>query len=1489
MIRNIFPGKNLSITVEKDGKRTLLRSIHIKILVFWVLIGLSAVAMRPVQYAVSQEMLNIRTKFIGKLETLTGLEIRYSSLRPAFFGSFDIKNLRFMKGETSFFTVSRVKIYFSISELLFRKKTFIHTVLIERPMIRIDTAKDSSTLDYLSSLLKNNGSVEKDALRQIASFLPKEADYQIRNCYFYMIDGETICRVENMDFDLKESSGSILLNGKFGAEYRHNGLFDKTIIIKTDVDINGVCLNNLESGKADIVFSNLSGSELDIAKKQASFFSPPVNRPGSKTLFTVRSVNAALSYLDGIIKLYRPKADESADYNFSYDIEKRTADAELNFNDFVLGNKITFSDQLKNADHLLSMRITGNSMFSLKENGAVDYSVNLKGGNTAALSDGFLIDFRGDDKSISVNDFRLSASANTAKAGLFKGSMGFSGKTAFSPFLPSGTVFFDSFSLYGGEEDINAVFRLSSSAKEIKIASERLSIARTHINNFDISLYPSDKDVGINVSGFLDGDSAVYLDAVYNKNPNQLEASLALVSLSMYDISEIFHPFADSINTHTGQGYLKNILIDADIFLSTDFNNIIYNAPNLTFTKGDTKGTFSLAGTDEQITLSEGTVIIDGNEFLVSANMYFSNPMDFVFSFNASYLDLSWNIEGQILDRTTLIIRDPNGLHVYGNISNSGALSGYIEGIDYPVWINSRTVYLNFYSTVRFNSPDFWNLDVNHFTAGDFNSGGSDYLKMTGSADQDGASFRNILYSDSIGELAGSVDFSWDTDFSYFEFLANVTDGRENGEFYFLEGSLRDEHINVRASVNEMRADRFMKGNGMTLVSAEAVVYWESINSFNAKLDLTSFYGRMQNDTVQGSVIVNFSNDELLVSDLNLDYSGVKTFFPELLLNRAEGIVKADGNIQGSTKGKEIEGEINLNANFSPADSWLEISQAFNNFDGNLQFKNILYGDSKQELFDFVFSGNEGAVSLSGGTRDMIRLEMDAEGNFFAGLSSPMPIRGSVIGTYKGGMIDSHVNNFFIDMQSLWALVGQGQDFSIAGGYITGEMDIRGPVLNPEFYGSGMGSSLRFQLPGYINKDIRPVPFNILAEGYEMSFGPVVLAAGSGGGTVDGWFLFENWAPVNIGLELSIPKESPVPYDFNIAGFLANGNASGDLNVLIDVNDSMIELSGALFTNDAEMGLRMDEIGRFSDVEYHSVVEISVTTGSMAEFIWPNTGSPILRANPENGTVFHVFSDTQAGQFSLDGNVKIRSGELYYFDRNFYIRQGNIVFRENERQFDPRLSARAEIRDRAESGMATISMIIENQPLFSFEPRFEANPTLTQLEIYSILGQNLNDIQGYENTDMAQRFLLASTTDILTQVVANSDVFGQIVFVRQFEKQIRDILHLDMFSVRTRFLQNAVVSGVMSPIDGSNRVGNYFDNTTVFIGKYIGQDMFVQGMLKMKYDENSNLFGGLVLEPDIGIELQSPFVNIRWDFFPNHPENWWVNDNSITLSWSKYF
>jgi hypothetical protein len=243
--------------------------------------------------------------------------------------------------------------------------------------------------------------------------------------------------------------------------------------------------------------------------------------------------------------------------------------------------------------------------------------------------------------------------------------------------------------------------------------------------------------------------------------------------------------------------------------------------------------------------------------------------------------------------------------------------------------------------------------------------------------------------------------------------------------------------------------------------------------------------------------------------------------------------------------------------------------------------------------------------------------------------------------------------------------------------------------------------------------------------------------------------------------------------------------------------------------------------------------------------------------------------------------VNIRGGEIFYFERSFYIRSGTLTFRENENRFAPRLSARAEVRDRNDDGPVTISMIVDNAELFSFTARFESTPALSQMEIFALMGQSLAGTGLDENTDSVQRAVLSSATDIL----------AQFLVIRQLEQQIRNFTRLDMFSMRTQFFQNYLFTsfGLMqAPVDRPFDVGNYLNNTTFFGGKYIGQDIFVQSMVSLRYDANKADFWGLSSELDFGVELQSPLFNIRWNFIPTHPENWFVNDNAITLTrrWS---
>jgi len=1488
----------LSIFDDNYGKKVLSRSIFPKVLIFIGLVGLTVIIMRPVQIGISAAMNHIRTNLIGRLETITGMEIRYSSIRPNIFGSFDIRNLDLVKNDNAFLSVSRIRIKFSLKELIRRKKTAIHSIQIDRLSINLDLERDRDLFAFVNDM---------DSGINITDFFPERPDIKIRDCSVNVADGNKAFNVQNMIVDVSGSARELLFTSKMDVQASYTDLLNKTYSISTEIALNGAWLAGRNEGKADIFLSSLVGVESIESGKSGSFFMLPVSNSNDRMLFDVSPMDFSFIFKDSTLSLNASGEKKSYNVSFDYNTETKNLDAGINCDDFLITSLVRFYNTGNNLNYLLSSAVTGNASFLMENDRAVLYHADFKSGASNVSGDSFVIRANGSDKSVSVDEFRFSASPAAAALGIFYGTFGFSGKFDFAPFTPSGTVFFNRFSLTG-EENIDAVFRISSRNNEISITSEKVAIGQNVIGSTGIYLAPSENNLSIIVSGICEDEGAVNLEAILDYRPLQLETSLNLDSFSVSYITSLISPFVKSINIpEIFADRTKNTFIDAEIFIATNFSNFVYNVPNISLKSGDLNGRISFSGTEHQIVITEGIFSRDERDLLLSAQVNFFNPMELGFSININYFDLSWQIEGQILDKTTLIVQDLNGLSVYGSLSSSGAISGYFEGIDFPFPLNGRPIYLNFNISARYTSRDLWNLDIGNFEASIFSSPNEqsagffnniNYLKFSGSADQNGARFRDFSYGDSYGALAGTADFSWVNDFSSLQFAVNISDGKTAGENYILEGLLKDKHFSINASVSEMRADRFISKSGKMIVNGDATVSWDSISSFSAQINLASLNGELRGNSVNASARASFTNDELAVHDLKFNFAGINALLPILYLSRADGYAKMNADVRGSVMERKLESKMELNANFAQVDSWIKIKDALNSIQGSLKTGNTLYGETVHDPFSFVFSRIDGALSVSGGPRNMLRLEMDSEGNFFSSLSAPLPIRGSIVGKFTNGILDSHCSDFFMDMSTFWAMLPPIKSFNIAGGYVTGKIDIRGPILNPEFYGTGRGTSFRLQVPDYLSQDIRPIPFNVVLDGYEMTFNQISVVCGNGGGRADGWFRFENWVPRNLGMDITIPRETPVPYHLKVTSFTAVGDASGTLSMALE--NTLFEINANLYANNTDLGLEADNSKQNpvnnddtpQSRRISTVVNMTITTGAVVEFIWPNSNMPILRANPEMGTVLTVFVDTQSGQYSLNSDVTIRSGEVYYFDRSFYIRSGTLVFRMNEQQFSPILSARAEIKDRSDSGPVTISMIIENEPLLSFVPRFEATPTLTQLEIYSLLGQNIYNITGTEGTENTQRFILTSTTELLTQVVANSDFFSQFTAVRQFERSVRNFLGLDMFSIRTRFLHNAVNETVaigLDPVDRTPRVGNYFDNTTVFIGKYIGQNMFIQGMLTMRFDENNPDFGGLRFEPDIGIELESPLFNIRWDFFPYHPENWWVNDNSITLTWSRSF
>jgi hypothetical protein len=1210
-------------------------------------------------------------------------------------------------------------------------------------------------------------------------------------------------------------------------------------------------------------------------------------------------------------------------------METGLASLHLENRNLVLNDLFSLEGSLKNYNRFLSVATDG-SLDLLAGPDILDYRIDM----TAHIREPWPFGIQvlgiradGDGDGIRIE----SAELETAQGGA-----SFQGALAFAPLSPNGMFSFRNFG-FSGVSGINGDMAVTTLGREISFFADTISSGPVELAALDTRLNFGGENFSFAVSALhftgtesYEGEvgiSTISLSGIYDQDSG-IEASLYLDSFSVGNLVEMSSPFTVPPELpRTLQAVLEDVSITAEVFVTADSEYLLYNAPRIAVAYAGSSSSLgvndivalvSISGTNQRFSLNEGQVIWPGGRFEMSGDADFSQPQDITFSLVSTWQDLSYYFNGTILDKNSLSLLGSYGLELYISSTETG-YSGYLEARDVPFSFRNQIASLSVSSSFRYEDTLFWSMILDRFTITNLNTAASPFtsISVSGYMDQNGALVPNITFDDGRGPLYGNASCSWFDGFRNLRFNFRMA-GVQGLENLSLEGAFMDQELDLTLLGRGLKLGRVLENAYDGVVDADLSLSWRSLDDFRAEISLSSLSARIQDTdlTLTGTAFVD--NREINFEGLNLNYGAFNAILPSMIINREEGNAEASVSLRGAAAGRSFDASLYLDAEGEPVSSWFRFGEALSAFKGNLRVDSFRYDTVEtKEAFNFAFSrapDGEGrsVILVNGGPENMLRLELNEEGDFYAGLSKPSPIRGSVFGKLSPSAIDAQAPDLYVDLPGLWRLVPAGQELVLSSGYVRAQVAIRGPLGDPEFFGSARGNSVRIQVPKFLREDIRPAPINVSIEGGEMNFGPLGAAVGKGRGTITGRFRFDRWIPNIFSIDIDVGPETPIPYGFDISGFLAHGDASGRLN--LSMEDMIFSVSGALTAQNSEISLDTNKINNaaladpYADLLFPVLVNLDVTTGNKVEFVWPNTDFPILHAYAAQGTRVEVSSDSISRRFSINSDVKLRSGEIFYFERSFYIRDGSLTFRENEVQFDPLISARAEIRDRTNDGPVTISLIVDNAPLLSFTARLESSPPLSQMEIFSLLGQNIAGSNIDENTGTIQRDFLLNTS---------ADILAQFQVVRRAERLTRDFLHLDMFSVRTQFIQNALfdalgifdytaprgyssryptVSGnYQQPVDRNGGVGNYFDNTTVFLGKYIGRGMFVQSMLSLRYDAYPDNLGGfrigenLSIEPDISIELDGPLFDIRWDFIPLHPENLFVSDNSFSLIWSWSF
>jgi hypothetical protein len=1206
------------------------------------------------------------------------------------------------------------------------------------------------------------------------------------------------------------------------------------------------------------------------------------------------------------------------DFSLNFDFETRSVSAAFRAEDFSPRDLFSFTGAWRKHNPYLGIRNTGYASMGRNSRGEAFYEIDLSGGVLDSGAPGnfaYAVAGKGD---------RRSFEFSRCVVRLPRGELSYSGSLALDPFMPNGVFHAQDLSL-GGEGGFNGDFAISSAGRTVEFFGENIALGTVEFAALDGALVREDRGLSFslsalrfrNIESYEDVQlSSLSMEGAFDQDFRRLQGSLALDSFSVSDIlNGIRSLFAQTSIPEPLVYAAGKTLITTEIFISANSEHILYNAPRLVavYSGGrDIYTVVSVSGTDRRFELSQGSVVWTEGSAEASGYADFSNPNDITFSFQTSYRDMFYFLDGEYLDRRSFTASGSYGLQAFVSATDQGGYSGYVEAESFPIPSSGQAMRLSFLVSLRYDDPRYWSVTVDHFDVQDMITPVSPItaLGISGEINEGGLFFQRMAFDDGQGLLNGRASASWGEGFSR-PSGELVVRNQEGAEIVRIKASYDGDAADIAFSGTAVQLGRFLRNSYNTVFTGNGNIRWRSWDSYSAAISLSGLSARVGDNAIALAGSMSINQDEIALEGLRLDYNALEISFDQLHVDRRNSYASVAAQIRGSFMGRSLDMVFDTDLDFAPIDSWFSLPRAIDALSGALFVQTMRWDDIRsRQPMSFVFSRNHAQMSLSGGPGEMLRMQIAGDGAFYASFANPAPFRGSVVGVVTGKTIDVRTTNFYVDLGSLWRFIPGKDIINVPGGIVDISAEIRGSLGDPEFFGTAWVDGLRLSVPGFLRSDIEPVSAAITLEGNEMSFGPISARVGGGSGMASGWFRFDRWAPIVFSIDVQVPDETPIPFGVDIAGIQADGDASGHL--VLSMEDLVLRVNGDLTGNNTEIHLDTQEfswqaqesaqppelagtalpVPPREQAEFSGgpvVADLHIATGPKVEFVYPSRDFPVVRANAEAGTMIRITSDSLSGRFTVDGDVAIRNGEIFYFQRSFYIQEGILSFNETNEQFDPRISARAEARDRTNDGPVTISMIVDSSPLRSFTPRLESNPPLSQFEILSLLGQNFAGTPS-EDPNESIRSMVYASGDFLTQFYA----------VRRVERVVRDFIHMDMFSIRTQFLQNALIqlTGLQDPVDRNVGLGNYFDNTTVFLGKYFGPDIFGQAMLSFRYDENRTTFGdisqsgltlggGVSLEAELGVELRGPLFDIQVNFAPRRLENMFVDDLSFTLLWKR--
>lgn len=758
---------------------------------------------------------------------------------------------------------------------------------------------------------------------------------------------------------------------------------------------------------------------------------------------------------------------------------------------------------------------------------------------------------------------------------------------------------------------------------------------------------------------------------------------------------------------------------------------------------------------------------------------------------------------------------------------------------------------------------------------------------------------KQLKYTDSVSSLAGEgeIRYKFIDDLS-FESLIDIKNDNEQVKITL---NKTGKAIKLTADISGGRLLHAPIDIGSGIVDGSVTLTGYK-SEFNFTSDLSIRNGLMSQKHYAGRVLLLGNEQELKIENFSGEYDGSSVQDFSLKYNFISGLIESSSFQQLKTKNGMITFNLDLKSEVQEIYSIFDVS-----IDEILNQNLVIYstisdihsnGISLLEDFTAIVEIANGSIGVEGGPNNSIKAEISKEGYVNASvgqnIESSLPFSFSLTGSLKNGLIGVNIENIQFDLTYLNSILRISDYLHFETGDLYGNMRVTGSLKDPDFFGE--------LFCDYIELTSLLLPEKVKAENISASISEKALYFVPFYAEIDNKFSeinmqmdLEYLIPYYYDIEINIPEKGRVQIknNFSNIGLVVDGMISGLLNFKGAGPDMLI--SGNLKIDDAAISL--DPKGKSQNLAQRGDISanLALQTGNNVKAILPNLDFPIISATISENQKLNISYNGTNKNYQVSSDMKLLGGEIFYFQRSFFITSGLLKMNENHlNKFDPLISIEAKLRDFDKNGeKIDIFLKIQNNPISNFTPVLSSRPAKSVAEIAEILGQNILPGDLLSGTNLSSALALATiATDVIQQLG-----FIELDPISDFENIVRNTFQLDLFSIRTQVFQNIILETLANSqlkMLSLNPIARYLDNTTVFLGKYINNDVFLQAMLHLTANDNygPGLFmtDDLKLDVELSIEWENPLYFLRVSTQPEGLQPYQLLDAlTIGVSWSFSF